>query len=158
MMFTAWKSIFLYRVTYNNDWPWLFCQIKWLVFVIPMTDLYYVLCSFVVTFWSMCIGTPVFQEIRNMLHMIVKRVEGTEKEVKDLKKQINKPTSDCVVKKMEISSEVRESSLLKLMKHWWLLFVFSLKLEKCTNFGGCRGRFQWQLDQCMFSYSVLPHD
>ena len=59
----------------------------------------------------------ILTDVQNMLHVLVKRVEGTEKEVKKLKQSINTPSSDSSSKR-KIPPLVRVSTNLLVTVYW----------------------------------------
>ena len=54
----------------------------------------------------------ILTDVQNMLHVLVKRVEGTEKEVKKLKQSVNTPSSSDSSSKRKIPPLVRVSTNL----------------------------------------------
>ncbi len=69
-------------------------------------------------FYSILVGAGttdepgMLREVHNMLHVLVKRVEGTEKELKEMKKQMAATPSTPIHKRKAISPIVRVRSLL----------------------------------------------
>ena len=77
----------------------------------------------------------MLREVHSMMNKIMKRMDGTEKEVKEIKRRLETRNTTSRCKKKDVSPVVRVSSDngLATFLFYVFRFLFSLKQERCIR-------------------------
>lgn len=108
---------------------------RWLTILKVNTPIAFIFCHLGETILSLDSGdsatAKILSEVHNMLHTLVKRVEGTEKELKEIKRHISTPSSsDSGAKKKEVPNIVRVNLCSFCLGHRNLLTCIVVRNKK----------------------------